>query len=233
VKGCRSLPRVLPLSFPASLGFRAFERTAAFVSRPRRLPAKRKKSRSGLFTLRGIVPVMAVPLDRLTYDALPVAKPDAPFNLAGIECAEDVPGQPVVLVGADKALYQVPPSLQSIASSAHAAVASGAPLPSKPGRLDRALEKLASGAPLPSKPVDVLVEHIADRLDENGSLSGILPLVADEIAARMKTSELVAKLASEFEEEVVSRLPRAVFDRIVNPRSAKRRRVSSDQARLT
>jgi len=175
---------------------------------------------------------MAAALDRLTYDALPVAKPDAPFNLAGIECAEDVPGEPVVLVSADKALYQVPPSLQNIASSAHAAVASGAPLLSKPGRLDRALEKLASGAPLPSKPVDVLVEHIADRLDENGSLSGILPLVADEIAARMKTSELVAKLASEFEEEVANKLPRAVFDRIVNPRSAKRRRVSSDQARL-
>jgi hypothetical protein len=112
-------------------------------------------------------------------------------------------------------------------------VASGAPLPSKPGRLDRALEKLASSSEgKDAKPVDVLVEHIADRLDENGSLSGILPLVADEIAARMKTSELVAKLASEFEEEVVSRLPRAVFDRIVNPRSAKRRRVSSDQARL-
>jgi hypothetical protein len=66
-----------------------------------------------------------------------------------------------------------------------------------------------------------------------GSLSGILALVADEIAARVKTSELVATLACEFEEEVVKKLPRMLFDRIVNPRSAKRRRVSADQARLT
>jgi hypothetical protein len=177
---------------------------------------------------------MAAALDRFAYDALPVAKPDAPFNLAGIECAEGVTGEPVVLVNADKALYQVPPALQGIAISAHAAVVSGAPLPSKPGRLDRLLEKLANSPEgKDAKPVDVLAEHIADRLDENGSLSGILALVADEIAARVKTSELVAKLASEFEEEVVKKLPRMVFDRIVNPRSAKRRRISSDQARLT
>jgi hypothetical protein len=49
----------------------------------------------------------------------------------------------------------------------------------------------------------------------------------------VKTSELVATLASEFEEEVVKKLPRLLFDRVVNPRSAKRRRVSADQARLT
>jgi hypothetical protein len=177
---------------------------------------------------------MAAALDRFAYDALPVAKPDASFALAGIECAVDVPGEPVVLVNADKALYQVPPALQSIAISAHAAAVSGAPLPPKPGRLDRLLEKLASSQDGKGpKPVDVLVDHIADRLDENGSLSGILALVADEIAARVKTSELVSKLASEFEEDVVKKLPRILFDRIVNPRSAKRRRVSSDQARLT
>jgi hypothetical protein len=177
---------------------------------------------------------MAAALDRFAYDALPVAKPDAPFNLAGIECAEGVVGEPVVLVNADKALYRVPPSLESIAISAHAAVVSGAPLPSKPGRLDRVLEKLSSSSVgKDTKPVDVLVEHIADRLDDNGSLSGILALVADEIATRVRTSELVATLASEFEEEVVKKLPRMLFDRVVNPRSAKRRRISSDQSRLT
>ena len=134
---------------------------------------------------------MAVALDRFAYDALPVAKPDAPFNLAGIESAEGVVGGPVVLVNAEKALFRVPPSLESIAIAAHAAVASGTPLPSKPGRLDRNLEKLASSsADEDAKPVDALVEHIADRLDENGSLSGILTLVADEIATRVKTSEL-------------------------------------------
>jgi hypothetical protein len=175
---------------------------------------------------------MAAALDRFAYDALPVAKPEAPLKLASIECAEDVPGAPVVLVTADKALYQVPPALQDVAIAAHAAVASGAPLPSKPGRLDRLLEKLANSTE-GAKPVDVLVENIADRLDENGSLSGILALVADEIAARVKTSELVSTLASEFEEEVVKKLPRMLFDRILNPRSAKRRRVSADQARLT
>ena len=87
---------------------------------------------------------MAVALDRFAYDALPVAKPDAPFNLAGIECPEGVIREPVVLVNAEKALYRVPPSLESIAISAHVAVVSGASLPSKPGRLDRVLEKLAS-----------------------------------------------------------------------------------------
>jgi hypothetical protein len=177
---------------------------------------------------------MAAALDRFAYDALPVAKSSAPFNLTGIECAEGVVGGPVVLVTADKALYRVPPSLESIAIAAHVAVVSGTPLPSKPGRLDRILEKLASSsAGEDAKPVDVLVEHIADRLDENGSLSGILALVADEIATRVRTSELVATLASEFEEEVVKKLPRMLFDRIVNPKSAKRRRISSDQSRLT
>jgi hypothetical protein len=176
---------------------------------------------------------MAAALDRFAYDALPVAKSSAPFNLAGIECAEGVVGGPVVLVNADKALYRVPPSLESIAIAAHAAVVSGTPLPSKPGRIDRILEKLASSSVAEdAKPVDVLVEHIADRLDENGSLSGILALVADEIATRVRTSELVATLASEFEEEVVKKLPRMLFDRVVN-RGVKRRRVSSDQSRLT
>jgi hypothetical protein len=177
---------------------------------------------------------MAAALDRIAYDALPVAKSNAPFNLAGIECAEGVVGGPVVLVNADKALFRVPPSLEGIATAAHVAVASGTPLPSKPGRLDRILEKLASSSVgEDAKPVDVLVEHIADRLDENGSLSGILALVADEIATRMKTSDLVATLASEFEEEVVKKLPRMLFDRVVNPRGVKRRRISSDQSRLT
>ena len=185
-----------------------------------------------LFTIRGIAPVMAAALDRFAYDALPVAKPDAPFNLAGIECAEGVVGEPVVLVNAEKGMYRVPPSLESIAISAHVAVVKGTPLPSKQRRLDRILEKLASSTE-GAKPVDVLVEHIADRLDENGSLSGILALVADEIATRMKTSDLVATLASEFEEEVAKKLPRMLFDRVVNPRSAKRRRISSDQSRLT
>jgi hypothetical protein len=176
---------------------------------------------------------MAAALDRIAYDALPVAKSNAPFSLAGIECAEGVVGGPVVLVNAEKALFRVPPSLESIAIAAHAAVASGTPLPSKPGRLDRILEKLASSSVgEDAKPVDVLVEHIADRLDENGALSGILALVADEIATRVRTSELVATLASEFEEEVVKKLPRMLFDRVVN-RGVKRRRISSDQSRLT
>jgi hypothetical protein len=178
--------------------------------------------------------VMAVTLDQSAYDALPAAKSNAPFNLAGIECAEGVVGGPVVLVSTDKALFRVPPSLEIIAVAAHAALQRGTPLPSKPGRLDRMLEKLASSsADEDVKPVDALVEHIADRLDENGSLSGILALVADEIATRMKTSDLVATLASEFEQDVVKKLPRALFERVVNPRGAKRRRISSDQSRLT
>ena len=177
---------------------------------------------------------MAVTLDQSAYDALPAAKSNAPFNLAGIECAEGVVGGPVVLVSTDKALFRVPPSLEIIAVAAHAALQRGTPLPSKPGRLDRMLEKLASSsADEDVKPVDALVEHIADRLDENGSLSGILALVADEIATRMKTSDLVATLASEFEQDVVKKLPRALFERVVNPRGAKRRRISSDQSRLT
>jgi hypothetical protein len=177
---------------------------------------------------------MAAALDRNAYDALPVAKSNAPFNLAGIERAEGVVGGPVVLVNADKALFRVPASLESNATAAHVAVVSGTPLPSKPGRLDRMLEKLAnSSADEDVKPVDALVEHIADRLDENGSLSGILALVADEIATRMKTSDLVATIASEFEEEVAKKLPRMLFERVVNPRGAKRRRISSDQSRLT
>ena len=177
---------------------------------------------------------MTAALDRNTYDALPAAKSNAPFNLAGIECAEGVVGGPVVLVSTDKALFRAPPSLESIAVAAHAALQSGTPLPSKPGRLDRILEKLANSAGAEdAKPVDALVDHIADRLDENGSLSGILALVADEIAARVKTSELVASLAAEFEEEVAKKLPRMLFERVVNPRGAKRRRISSDQSRLT
>jgi hypothetical protein len=89
---------------------------------------------------------MAITLDRSAYDALPVAKSNAPFSLAGIECADGVVGGPVVLANADKALFRVPPSLESIAIAAHAAVVSGTPLPSKPGRLDRILEKLASSS---------------------------------------------------------------------------------------
>jgi hypothetical protein len=177
---------------------------------------------------------MAAALDRFAYDALPVAKSSAPFNLTGIECAEGVAGGPLVLVNADKALFRVPSSLEGVATAALVAVVNGAPLPSKPGRLDRILEKLASSSVgEDAKPVDVLVEHIADRLDENGSLTGILALVADEIATRVRTSDLVSTLASEFEEEVVKKLPRMMFDRIVNPRGAKRRRISSDQSRLT
>jgi hypothetical protein len=177
---------------------------------------------------------MAAALDRVAYDALPVAKSSAPFNLTGIECAEGVVGGPVVLVNADKALYRVPSSLEGVATAAHVAVVNGTPLPSKPGRLDRILEKLASSSVgEDAMPVEVLVEHIADRLDENGALSGILALVADEIAARMKTSELVAALASEFEEEVAKKLPRMLFDRVINPKGSKRRRISLDQSRLT
>jgi hypothetical protein len=177
---------------------------------------------------------MASALDRSAYDALPVAKPSAPFSLAGIVRADGIIGGPVVLVNTDNAMLRVPPSLESAAIAAHAAVVGGAPLPSKPGRLDRALEKLASStAEEDTKPVDALVEHIADRLDDNGSLSGILALVADEIAARVKTDDLVAALASEFQEEVAKKLPRMLFDRAVNPRGAKRRRISSDQSRLS
>jgi hypothetical protein len=176
---------------------------------------------------------MATALDRTAYDALPVAKSSAPFNLSGIECAEGVVGGPVVLVNTDKALFRVPPSLESIATAAHSAVVTGTPLPLKPGRLDRILEKLASSGAEDAKPVDALVDHIADRLDENGSLSGILALVADEIAARVETSELVSSVAAEFEEEVAKKLPRMLFERVVNPRCAKRRRISSDQSRLT
>jgi hypothetical protein len=175
---------------------------------------------------------MAAALDRSAYDALPFAKPSAPFSLAGIVRADGIVGGPVVLVNADKAWLRVPPSLESTAIAAHAAVVGGAQLPSKPGRLDRILEKLASSAEEDAKPVDALIEHIADRLDQNGSSTGILAMVADEIATRMKTSDLVATLASEFEAEVVKRLPQVLFERAVNPRGAKRRRTSSDQTRL-
>jgi ribosomal protein L10 len=177
---------------------------------------------------------MAAALDRFAYEALPVAKSSAPFDLTGIERAEKVVGGPVVLVTTDNALFRVPPTLESVATAAHVAVVNGTPLPSKPGRLDRLLEKLASSPVAEdAKPVDVLVEHIADRLDENGALSGILALVADEIATKMKTSELVAALASEFEEEVAKKLPRMLFDRVINPKGSKRRRISLDQSRLT
>jgi hypothetical protein len=177
---------------------------------------------------------MAAALDRVAYDALPVAKSSAPFNLTGIECASEVTGGPLVLVNADNALFRVPSPLEGVAAAAQAAVVNGTPLPSKPGRLDRLLEKLAGSSTTEDvKPVDALVEHIADRLDENGSLSGILALVADEIATRVRTSDLVSTLASEFEGDVVKKLPRMLFDRIVNPRGAKRRRISSDQSRLT
>ena len=177
---------------------------------------------------------MAAALERSAYDALPFAKSSAPLSLTGIERADGIIGGPVVLITADNAMLRVPPTLESTAIAAHAAVVGGAQLPSKPGRLDRILEKLASSsAEEDTKPVDALVEHIADRLDDNGSLSGILALVADEIATRMKTDDLVATLASEFEEEVAKKLPRMLFDRAVNPRGAKRRRISSDQSRLT
>jgi hypothetical protein len=177
---------------------------------------------------------MAAALDRLAYEALPVAKSSAPFNLIGIECADGVVGGPVVLVNADNALFRLPPPLESVATAAHMAVVNGAPIPSKPWRLDRLLEKLAS-SPVgeDAKPVDVLLEHIADRLDENGALPGILALVADEIATKMKTSELVAAIASEFEAEVAKKLPRLLFDRVINPKGPKRRRISLDQSRLT
>jgi len=176
---------------------------------------------------------MASALERSAYDALPFAKSSAPLSLAGIERADGIIGGPVVLITADNALFRVPPALEGTAIAAHAAVVGGAQLPSKPGRLDRVLEKLASSsAEEGTKPVDALVEHIADRLDGNGSLSGILAMVADEIATRVKTEDLVAALAAEFRDEVAKRLPRTLFDRAVNPRGAKRLRVSSDQSRL-
>ena len=177
-------------------------------------------------------PVMAAGLDQTAFDALPIAKPSAQFSLAGVERADGIVGGPVVLANADKAWFRVPQSLESVALTAHAAVVDGAQLPSKPGRLDRMLERLASAVEEEAKPVEALIEHIANRLDENGSLSGILAMVADEIATRMKTSDLVATLASEFEAEVAKRLPRIMFERAVNPRGAKRRRISVDQARL-
>jgi hypothetical protein len=169
---------------------------------------------------------MASSLDRPAYDALPVAKSSAPFSLAGIERADGIVGGPVVLISTDNTMLRAPSSLESTAIAAHAALVGGAPLPSKPGRLDRMLEKLASSSvEEDTKPVDALVEHIADRLDENESLSGILALVADEIATRVKTDDLVAALASQFQAEVAKKLPMMLFDRIVNPRGAKRRRV--------
>jgi len=206
--------------------------TAAFRSPRLRLPYTEKGS-----LLRGGYPfatlaAMAAELDQPTYDALPVARSSVPLSIAGIERAVGIVGGPVVLLSSDKAWLRVPPSLESVAITAHAAVVDGAQLPSRPGRLDRILEKLASAVEEDAKPVDALIEHIADRLDQNGSSSGILAMVADEIATRMKTSDLVATLATEFEAEVVKRLPRVLFERAVNPRGAKRRRTSSDQTRL-
>ena len=69
------------------------------------------------------------------------------------------------------------------------------------------------------------------QIASKGSLKGLMDMVADEIAANIKTADLVSKLTAAFGEEIAAKLPGASLAR-VSRRGAKRRRISADQTTL-